>query len=94
MEIECNWFSVDKIHESGQCFRWEKVSDDTISRRANWSYSPVLPIKKRAKKLVMVITPNPPICTSRAITISPSVESVVARSTGESPVTQTALVDR
>ncbi len=29
MEIECNWFSVDKIHESGQCFRWEKVSDDT-----------------------------------------------------------------
>ncbi len=29
MYIECSWFSADKIHESGQCFRWEKESDDT-----------------------------------------------------------------
>ena len=69
------------------------MSDDTISRRANWSYSPVLPIKKSAKKLVIVITPSPPICTSSAMTISPSVENVEAKSTVVRPVTQTALVE-
>ena len=45
-----------------------------------------------AKKLVNVITPNPPTWISRMITTSPPVVNVVDTSTGTSPVTHTALV--
>ena len=44
------------------------------------------------KKLVNVITPNPPTWISRMITTSPPVVNVVDTSTGTSPVTHTALV--
>lgn len=30
MYIENNWFSADKIHLSGQCFRWEKRKDGSF----------------------------------------------------------------
>ncbi len=30
MFIECNWFSAEKIHTSGQCFRWEKQNDGSF----------------------------------------------------------------
>lgn len=30
MYIESNWFSADKIHFSGQCFRWEKRKDGSF----------------------------------------------------------------
>lgn len=30
MYIESNWFSAEKIHTSGQCFRWEKKSDGSF----------------------------------------------------------------
>ena len=49
-------------------------------------------MKKRAKKLVMVITPNPPICINNMITICPNTVNVVGTSIVAKPVTQTALV--
>ena len=49
-------------------------------------------MKKRAKKLVMVITPKPPICISSMMTICPSTVNVVGTSIVVKPVTQTALV--
>lgn len=30
MYIENNWFSAEKIHTSGQCFRWEKKADGSF----------------------------------------------------------------
>lgn len=30
MYIENNWFSAEKIHTSGQCFRWEKKDDGSF----------------------------------------------------------------
>lgn len=30
MYIENNWFSAEKIHASGQCFRWKKQSDGSF----------------------------------------------------------------
>ncbi len=30
MYVECNWFSAEKIHLSGQCFRWEQTGDNTF----------------------------------------------------------------
>ena len=48
------------------------VSLPIMSRRANWLKSPVPPIKKMAKKLVIVMMPRPPICMRSAMTICPS----------------------
>lgn len=30
MYTECSWFSAEKIHESGQCFRWERMPDGSF----------------------------------------------------------------
>ncbi len=30
MYIECDWFSAEKIHESGQCFRWVRMPDGSF----------------------------------------------------------------
>lgn len=30
MHIECNWLSLEKIHTSGQCFRWVKKDDGSF----------------------------------------------------------------
>ena len=49
-------------------------------------------MKKRAKKLVMVITPKPPICINSMMTICPNTVNVVGTSMVVKPVTQTALV--
>ena len=49
-------------------------------------------MKKRAKKLVIVITPKPPICISSMIIVCPSTVNVAGTSTVVNPVTQTALV--
>ena len=52
----------------------------------------MLPLKKRAKKLVNVITPMAPICIITAMMNSPRVVNVDGRSTVDNPVTQTADV--
>lgn len=49
MEIECSWFSADKIHESGQCFRWEKTSDETYRVPA---YGLVLEIRNQPEGIL------------------------------------------
>ena len=46
-----------------------------------------------AKKLVKVIIPNPPICIRMAIIVRPPEVNVVGISMGDSPVTQTELVE-
>ncbi len=73
--------------------RERNVSDPTISRKAIWLKRPVPPINDTAKKLVIVITPKPPVWMSRAMTICPSSEKVRAMSTVDKPVTHTALVE-
>ena len=50
-------------------------------------------MKNIAKKLVNVITPNPPTCINRIITVSPKGVKVADTSTGTRPVTHTALVE-
>ena len=49
-------------------------------------------MKKRAKKLVMVIMPSPPIWISTMITNCPKLVNVLGTSIVVRPVTQTALV--
>ena len=44
-----------------------RVSAPIKSRTANWRCRVEPPIKKRAKKLVMVIMPSPPTCISKAM---------------------------
>ena len=51
------------------------------------------PMKERAKKLVKVITPMPPIWIRNMMMICPVCVKVVATSTVVSPVTQTDVVD-
>ena len=58
----------------------------------SWLYTDVLPLKKRAKKLVKVITPSPPAWMRNPSTASPGSENVVEISTGVRPVIHTADV--
>ena len=51
-------------------------------------------MKNKAKKLVNVITPSPPICMRMMSTVKPVGVKVAAISSGERPVTHTALVLR
>ncbi|MBQ8724649.1 MAG: hypothetical protein IJY74_03120, partial [Oscillospiraceae bacterium] len=49
MYTECSWFSAEKIHESGQCFRWVKNADNTYSIPA---YGLRLDIKEQPENIL------------------------------------------